>query len=198
MHYPKTVEDLINKIRKLPGLGVKSAERVVLYLLKSPREDVIALAHDIAALRKDIHYCSVCFNFTEKSPCFICSNPGRDRNSLCVVENPRDVAAIEKTGSFRGIYHVLWGLITPLDGIGPEDLKIKELVERCKNGSIKEVILATNPSVEGEATSLYLVNLLKPFKIKVTQLARGLPVGSELEFADEATLSKSFEGRKEI
>ena len=198
MYYPKGVDNLINKLKKLPGLGSKSAERLVLYLLKRPREEVTSLAQGLMALKNDVRYCSICFNLTEIDPCAICSGGARDQTQICVVESPHDVVAIEKTGSFRGVYHVLLGLITPLEGIGPDDLKIKELIERCKKGKIKEVILATNPNIEGETTSLYLTKLLKPVKIKITQLARGLPMGSELEFTDEATLSKSLEGRKEI
>lgn len=198
MYYPKGIDDLINQLKKLPGLGSKSAERLVLHLLKSPREDMVSLAQSLMALKDKIRYCPICFNLTESAPCAICSDPARDETQVCVVENPHDVISIEKTGSFRGRYHVLLGLITPLEGIGPEDLKIKELMTRCKKGEIKEVILATNPSVEGEVTSLYLAKILKPLKIKVTQLARGLPMGSELEFADEVTLAKSLEGRKEI
>jgi len=198
VYYPKGVDSLINKLKKLPGLGSKSAERLVLYLLKNSRQEVVSLAQGLMALKDDVRYCSICFNLTEIEPCSICSDASRDQTQICVVESPHDVVAIEKTGSFRGVYHVLLELITPLEGIGPDDLKIKELIERCKKRRIKEIILATNPSIEGETTSLYLVKLLKPFNVKITQLARGLPMGSELEFTDEATLSKSLEGRKEI
>ena len=198
MYYPKGINDLIDKLKKLPGLGSKSAERLALHFLKSPRGDVASLARSLMVLKDNIRYCSICFNLTEGDPCSICSNPARDKTEICVVESPHDVVSIEKTGSFRGVYHVLLGLIIPLEGIGPDDLKIKELIERCEKGGIKEVILATNPSVEGEMTSLYLLKKLKPLKLKITQLARGLPIGSELEFTDEATLVRSLEGRKEI
>ena len=196
--YPKRVSDLIDKLKKLPGLGTKSAERLVLHFLKSSKGEVGSLAENLKDLKETVGYCSICFNLTEKDPCPICSNPLRDKGQICVVESPHDVVSIEKTGSFRGVYHVLLGLITPLEGIGPKDLKIKELIERCHKGGVKEVILATNPSVEGEATGLYIAKHLRPLKIEMTQLARGLPMGSELEFTDEATLAKSFEGRKEI
>lgn len=198
MYYPKGINDLIDKLKKLPGLGSKSAERLALHFLKSPMGDAASLARSLMALKDSVRYCSICFNLTEGDPCPICSNPVRTKTQICVVESPHDVVSIEKTGSFRGLYHVLLGLIAPLEGIGPDDLKIKELIERCEKGGIKEVILATNPSVEGEATSLYLLKKLKPLKITITQLARGLPMGSELEFTDEATLTRSLEGRKEI
>ena len=198
MYYPKGINDLIDKLKKLPGLGSKSAERLALHFLKSPRGDVASLARSLMVLKDNVRYCSICFNLTEGDPCSICLNPARNKTEICVVESPHDVVAIEKTGSFRGVYHVLLGLIIPLEGIGPDDLKIKELIERCEKGGIKEVILATNPSVEGEMTSLYLLKKLKPLKIRITQLARGLPIGSELEFTDEATLVRSLEGRKEI
>ena len=198
MYYPKGINDLIDKLKKLPGLGSKSAERLALHLLKSSRGDAASLARSLMALKDSVRYCSICFNLTEGDPCPICSNPARTKTQICVVESPHDVVSIEKTGSFRGLYHVLLGLITPLEGIGPDDLKIKELIERCKKSGIKEVILATNPSVEGETTSLYLLKKLKPLNIRITQLARGLPMGSELEFTDEATLTRSLEGRKEI
>ena len=198
MYYPKGINDLIDKLKKLPGLGSKSAERLALHLLKSPRGDAASLARSLMALKDSVRYCSICFNLTEGDPCSICLNPARTKTQICVVESPHDVVSIEKTGSFRGLYHVLLGLITPLEGIGPDDLKIKELIERCKKGGIEEVILAANPSVEGETTSLYLLKKLKPLNIRITQLARGLPMGSELEFTDEATLTKSLEGRKEI
>ncbi len=198
MYYPKRVEDLINRLKKLPGLGAKSAERLALHFLKSSRGDIISLAQSLMAFKNNVRYCSICFNLTESDPCSICSNHSRDKTQICVVESPHDVVSIEKTGSFRGVYHVLLGLISPLEGIGPNDLKINELIERCKKGGVKEVILATNPSVEGEATALYLVKTLNSLKVKVTQLARGIPMGSELEFIDEATLAKSLEGRKEM
>ena len=198
MPYPKVVDELIGRLKKLPGLGAKSAERVVLHLLKSGREDVMALSRNLEELQEKVRPCSLCFNLTERDPCSICANPARRKDEICVVEGPHDVEAIEKTARFRGLYHVLLGLITPLEGIGPDDLKIKELVERCRKGEIREIILATNPSAEGEATALYITGLIKPFKIRVTLLARGLPVGSELEFVDSATISQSLENRKEV
>ena len=191
----QSIEQLAEHFAQLPGIGRKTAHRLALYILKMSREEVDSLADALVRVKDKVRYCSICSNITESDPCSICSNSKRDRNFICVVEEPNDVHAIEKTNEFRGLYHVLGGALSPLDGIGPDDLRIKELLARVSNGRMDEVILALNPNVEGEATTLYLAKLLKPFAIKVTRIARGLPVGSDLEFADEATLSRALEGR---
>ncbi len=184
----------IDELSKLPGIGKKSAQRLVFYLLKLPREEVVALAKSLVDVKDKAAYCSVCYNITETSPCPICSNDQRDRSTICVVEEANDVIALEKTGEYRGLYHVLGGALSPLDGIGPDDLRIKELLARLTT-DVKEVILANNPNVEGEATALYLAKLIKPLGIKITRIARGVPVGTDLEYADEITLTRALEGR---
>lgn len=189
-----TFEQLIEQFSQLPGIGRKTAQRLAMYILKLPKEEVSKMAQSLLDVKEKIRYCSSCWNFTEENPCRICSNTKRDHSTICVVEEPNDVLAIEKTNEYRGIYHVLGGSLSPLDGIGPEDLKVKELLTRMTN-SISEVILALNPNIEGEATTMYLTRLLKPLGIKVTRLARGIPVGGDLEFADEATLSRALEER---
>ncbi len=191
----ESVEQLAENFSQLPGIGRKTAHRLALYVLKMPREDVLALSNALVNVKDKVRYCSVCANITEADPCAICSNSKRDRASICVVEEPHDVLAIEKTHEYKGLYHVLGGALSPLDGIGPDDLKIKELLQRLSPPGIEEVILALNPNVEGEATTLYLSKLIKPLGVRVTRIARGLPVGSDLEFADEATLSRALEGR---
>jgi recombination protein RecR len=191
----ESVEQLAEHFAQLPGIGRKTAHRLALYVLKMPRDEVVTLAKALVDVKDKVRYCSVCANITEADPCAICSNSKRDRSSICVVEEPHDVLAIEKTHEFKGLYHVLGGALSPLDGIGPDDLKIKELLQRLSRSAIEEVILALNPNVEGEATTLYLSKLIKPLSAKVTRIARGLPVGSDLEFADEATLSRALEGR---
>jgi recombination protein RecR len=191
----ESIEQLAEQFSQLPGIGRKTAHRLALYVLKMSREEVDSLAKALIDVKNKVRYCSICSNITESDPCAICSNTKRDRSYICVVEEPHDVLAIEKTNEFRGLYHVLGGALSPLDGIGPDDLRIKELIQRLSNTPIEEVILALNPNVEGEATTLYLSKLLKPLDIKVTRIARGLPVGSNLEFADEATLSRALEGR---
>jgi recombination protein RecR len=200
LYTSESLEILIRELSKLPGIGRKSAQRVALYLLKQPKENVEILTKALSDIKDKIHYCSLCFNITEADPCPICSNHKRDRSTICVVEEPNDVMAIEKTNEFHGTFHVLGGSLSPLDGIGPEDLKVRELISRfSSNGNqgseIKEVILAMNPNVEGEATTIYLSKLLKPFGVRVTRIARGLPIGGDMEFADEATLAKAIEGR---
>ncbi|HTP78898.1 MAG TPA: recombination mediator RecR [Bacteroidota bacterium] len=196
MHYTaESIEQLAERFAQLPGIGRKTAQRLALYVLKMNREEVNALSEAIVNVKERVRYCSVCSNITESDPCPICSNPKRERSYLCVVEEPNDVLAIEKTNEFRGLYHVLGGALSPLDGVGPEDLRIRELLDRLSGKNVDEVILAMNPNVEGEATTLYLSKLLKPLEVKVTRIARGLPVGSDLEFADEATLSRALEGR---
>jgi recombination protein RecR len=191
----ESIEQLAEQFAQLPGIGRKTAHRLALYILKMSRDEVATLAKALINVKDKVRYCSVCSNITEADPCSICANTKRDRTSICVVEEPNDVLAIEKTNEFRGLYHVLGGALSPLDGIGPDDLKIKELLQRLANANIEEIILALNPNVEGEATTLYLSRLFKPLGIKVTRIARGLPVGSDLEFADEATLTRAIEGR---
>lgn len=194
LYTSEALQQLIEEFAKLPGIGRKTAQRLALYVLKQPREDAVRMAKALVNVKDKIRYCSVCSNITEQDPCAICASPKRDREVICVVEEPNDVLALEKTNDYRGLYHVLGGSLSPLDGIGPEELKVKELLTRV-TGGVSEVILAMNPNVEGEATTIYLGRLLKPLGVKVTRIARGLPVGGDLEFADEATLSRALEGR---
>jgi recombination protein RecR len=194
LHTSEALEQLIAEFAKLPGIGRKTAQRLALYVMKRPREEVVSMAKALVSVKDRIRTCSVCCNITEQDPCPICSSTRRDRSIICVVEEPNDVLALEKTNDFRGLYHVLGGSLSPLDGIGPEELKIRELLTRITT-EVSEVILAMNPNVEGEATTLYLGKLIKPLGIRVTRIARGLPVGGDLEFADEATLSRALEGR---
>jgi recombination protein RecR len=188
------LETLIGELSKLPGIGRKTAQRLALHLLKANNDDAEHLAGAIIDVKRRIRYCSVCMNITEKDPCSICSDPSRDRGGICVVEDPSDVIAIERTNEFHGVYHVLGGALSPLEGVTPEQLRVKELLIRI-SGGVNELILALNPDVEGEATTIYLGNLLKPLGIRVTRIARGVPVGGDLEFADEATLVRALEGR---
>jgi recombination protein RecR len=197
-YYPEPVARLIEALQRLPGIGPKTAQRLAFFLLKRPSDEVTALAESITQLKARIVNCRVCFNVTEDDPCRICSDPVRNTRALCVVEEPNDLLAIERTGEFRGRYHVLLGALSPLDGIGPEDLKVRELLSRLEQEPVDEIILATNPSVEGEATAIFLGKILKPFSTRITRIARGLPVGGDLEYADEVTLSKALEGRKEM
>jgi recombination protein RecR len=197
-YYPEPVARLIDELQKLPGIGPKTAQRLTFFLLKRPAEEVQALSEALGQLKSQIVNCSVCFNVTEEDPCRICTDPARDGQSLCVVEEPNDLLAMERTGQYRGRYHVLLGALSPLDGIGPEDLRVRELLARLETQPVDEVILATNPNVEGEATAIYLAKLLKPLVGRVTRIARGLPVGGDLEYADEVTLGKALEGRKEM
>jgi recombination protein RecR len=194
----ESIEQLAEQFAQLPGIGRKTAQRLALYILKMSRDEVVTMAKALVNVKDKVRYCTICSNITETDPCAICSNTKRERSSICVVEEPHDVLAIEKTNEFKGLYHVLGGALSPLDGIGPEELKIKELLQRLSASTIEEIILALNPNVEGETTTLYLSRLLKPLGIKVTRIARGLPVGSDLEFADEATLSRAFEGRVSV
>lgn len=193
----ESLETLIDELSQFPGIGRKTAQRLAMYIMKLPREEVVSMARALVDVKDKVKNCSVCFNFTEDNPCFICSSTKRDQNTICVVEEPNDVLAIEKTNDFDGLYHVLGGSLSPLDGIGPDELKIKELLKRITDQTY-EIILALNPNVEGEATTLYLSRLLKPIGLKVTRLARGIPIGGDLEFADEATLSRAIEGRVAI
>lgn len=196
--YAAPVAKLIEEFEKLPGIGHKTAQRLAFHVLHLSNEKVENLANAIREAKQKTRYCPVCFNLTETSPCSICSSETRDRSSICVVEDPRDVVAMERTREFKGLYHVLHGAISPMEGIGPEDIRIKELLARISTGEIKEVILATNPNIEGEATSMYISKLLKPLGIKATRIAHGIPVGGDLEYADEVTLAKALEGRREI
>lgn len=199
---PKSIQNLINQFSKLPGIGPKSASRLTFYLLKQPQFDIEAFSKSVLELQKDIVYCDICFNMADSNPCRICNDRNRNQNLICVVEDPLDVVAMSQISNYSGVYHVLGGAISPLDGIGPDKLKIQELMERlAKTSEPKEIILATNPSMEGEATSMYIARQLKTPEyshIKVTRIGRGLPMGADLEYADEMTLSKSLEGRQEI
>jgi recombination protein RecR len=197
-YYPEPVARLIEALQRLPGIGPKTAQRLTFFLLKRPAAEVAALSESLTQLKQLIVHCSACFNVTEEDPCRICRDPQRDSRVLCVVEEPNDLLALERTGEFRGRYHVLLGALSPLDGIGPEDLRVRELLTRLEGERVEEVILATNPSVEGEATAIYLAKLLKPLGVRITRIARGLPVGGDLEYADEVTLSKALEGRREM
>jgi recombination protein RecR len=192
------VSRLIEEFNKLPGIGPKSAARLTYYLLRLPKEEVHALAEAIIAVKEKTILCSSCQNITESDPCSICDSRERDHSIICVVKDPLDILALERTRQYRGLYHVLHGVISPMDGIGPDDLKIRELLKRIKTGQLKEVIIATNPNLEGEATAMYLQRLLSPLGIRLTRLARGLPVGGDLEYADEVTLTHAIEGRQEI
>lgn len=191
-----SIDKLIEEFSKLPGIGQKSAQRLAFYVLKIKKDEAKKLAQAVLRVKEKVTYCSVCFNLTEDDPCKICKNKKRDSSVICVVEEANDVVAIEKTNQFEGLYHVLGGVLSPLNGIGPDELRIKELMLRLKK-AIKEVILATNPSTEGEATAVYLSKLIKPMGIKVTRIARGLPAGGDLEYADMATLTRALEGRVE-
>ncbi len=193
--YSEWMSELIEALTRLPGIGRRSAERILFYLLKTKREEVTALAALLNTVKEKTLFCETCHNFSDQKICYLCSDPGRDRGLICVVEDPKDVIAIEKTGSFVGVYHVLLGALSALEGIGPNELQIHGLLERIKAGKVREVILATNPNTDGETTALYLARALKPLKVKVTRLARGIPVGSLVEFMDQATLSRAFEGR---
>ncbi|MCK9409600.1 MAG: recombination mediator RecR [Bacteriovoracaceae bacterium] len=190
----ETIEQLIEEFASLPSIGRKTAQRLAMHVLKMPKEEVEHFAKILVDVKNKVRYCSVCFNITESDPCSICSGQKRNRKIICVVEEPNDVIAVEKTHEFNGLYHVLGGSLSPLDGVGPEDLKVRELLTRL-NDDVQEIILALNPNVEGETTTLYLAKLLKPLSMNVTRIARGLPIGSDLEFADEATLTRALEGR---
>ena len=189
---------LINELNKLPGIGPKSAQRLAFYIIRLPNEEAFDLADAINAVKQNIIFCALCQNLTDASPCSICNNPQRNREQICVVEDPLDVLALERTHCYRGLYHVLHGVISPLNGIGPEQLKLKELFPRLASGEVKEVVIATNPTLEGEATAMYISRHLADSKIRVTHLARGLPVGGSLEYSDEMTLSRAFQGRQEM
>ena len=197
-YYSPTIEKLIESFEKLPSIGHKTATRLAFHMLNLNEESTKEFINSIIEAKKNLRYCSKCFNITETDPCPICSSPKRDQSTMCVVEDVKDVVAMEKTHEFKGVYHVLHGSISPMNGIGPDDIKIKELLARLMDGQVKEVILATNPRVEGEATAMYLSKLIKPLGIKVTRIAHGIPVGGDLEYTDEVTLSKALEGRREL
>lgn len=198
MIYPKSIATLIEHFQKFPSVGPKSAQRMAFYMLRMPESEVQKFAQAILEAKRNTRTCEVCFNLSSASPCEICTNPKRDRSIICVVAETKDLIAIEKTNEFKGLYHVLQGLISPMDGIGADDIRIKELLTRLVSDEVKEVILALPPSVEGEATSLYLTKLIKPFGITISRIAFGLPVGADLEYADEITIAKAIEGRREI
>jgi recombination protein RecR len=197
MSLPEPLLRLIEELQRLPGVGPKGAQRLAFHVLKSPREQADRLADALRAVKEQVTYCSACNNITDVDPCAFCSSGARNHAVICVVEEPQNVAAIERTREFKGVYHVLMGALSPLQGVGPDDLKIKGLLARVSNG-VNEVILATNPNVEGEATAIYLARLLKPLGVKVTRIAMGVPVGSDLEYADEVTMHKALEGRREV
>jgi recombination protein RecR len=189
---------LVEELAKLPGIGPKTAQRLAFYIISGSKANAESLAEAIVEAKEKIIYCSICSNLTEENPCRLCSSGGRDGSMICVVEEPKDVIAIERTREFKGLYHVLHGAISPIDGIGPGDIKVKELLERLRDDRVQEIILATDPNVEGEATAMYLARLLKPLGVKVTRMAHGMPVGGDLEYVDEVTLAKALEGRREV
>lgn len=197
-YYPKTLERLVLELGKLPGIGEKTAQRLAFHIINLSDEEISNLSEALVSAKAKIVLCKICFNITDKEICDICENPKRDQQTICVVQNSRDIFAIEKTREYNGLYHVLHGAISPLDGIGPQDIKARELLLRIGENDIKEVIMATNATVEGEATAMYLGNLISPLGVTVTRLAKGIPIGADLEFTDEITLIKAFEGRNKI
>lgn len=198
MPLPEPLTRLIEQLQRLPGIGAKGAQRLAFHMLRAPREEADRLCEAVRDVKDRVTYCSVCHNITDVEPCAYCSSATRDRRLICVVEEPQNVAAIEKTRDFKGLYHVLMGALSPLQGVGPDELKIKSLLARVDHGGVDEVILATNPNLEGEATAIYLAKLLKSLGVRVTRIAMGVPVGSDLEYADEVTMHKAMEGRREI
>ncbi|MFC7440242.1 recombination mediator RecR [Laceyella putida] len=198
MYVPEPISKLIEGFMRLPGIGPKTAQRLAFYVLTMEEDDVLDLAKALVRAKRDLHTCSICGNITDHDPCYICSDKHRDRSVICVVQDTKDLMAMERTREFNGLYHVLHGAISPIEGIGPEELKIPELLKRLEDDRVQELILATNPNIEGEATAMYLSRLIKPFGLKVTRIAHGLPVGGDLEYADEVTLTKALEGRREV
>ena len=196
--YSPSIEKLIESFEKLPSIGHKTAQRLAFYMLDQSKEEIKEFTDSIINAKNNLKFCSKCFNISDTDPCNICSNPKRDESIICVVEDVKDVIAMERTHEFNGLYHVLHGSISPMKGIGPNDIKVKELLNRVMNGEIKEIILATNPRVEGEATAMYISKLVKPMGVKTTRIARGIPIGGDLEYTDEVTLTKALEGRSEI
>ena len=197
-YYSPSIEKLIESFAKLPSIGNKTAARLAFYILNASEEETKEFVDSIVNAKRNLKYCSKCYNISDTDPCPICANPKRDQSEICVVEDVRDIIAMERTHEFKGVYHVLHGSISPMNGIGPDDIKIKELLSRLMDGQVKEVILATNPRVEGEATAMYLSKLIKPLGIKVSRIAHGIPVGGDLEYTDEVTLTKALEGRREL
>jgi recombination protein RecR len=195
---PEPLTRLVEQLQRLPGIGAKGAQRLAFHVLKNPREDADRLCEAIRDVKERVTYCSVCNNITDSDPCVYCTGANRDARVICVVEEPQNVTVVEKTQGFKGLYHVLMGTLSPLHGVGPDDIKIKGLLSRVADGTVEEVILATNPTVEGEATALYLARLLKPLGVRVTRIAMGIPVGSDLEYADEVTMTRAMEGRREF
>jgi len=195
---PEPLTRLVEQFQKLPGIGAKGAQRLAFHVLRNPREDAERLCDAIREVKERVTYCSTCHNITDTDPCPLCTSPSRDQRLICVVEEPQNVNVIEKTREFKGVYHVLMGALSPLQGVGPDDLKIRDLLTRVGTDNVDEVILATNPTVEGEATALYLARLLKPIGVKVTRIAMGIPVGSDLEYTDDLTMSRAMEGRREL
>ncbi|GAA0290665.1 recombination protein RecR [Gracilibacillus halotolerans] len=198
MYYPEPISKLIDSFTKLPGIGPKTAVRLAFFVLNMKEEDVLDFAKALANAKRELTHCSICGNITDTDPCSICQDDSRDRSLICVVQDPKDVIAMEKMKEFNGKYHVLHGAISPMDGIGPEDINVPSLINRLKDEEVQELILATNPNVEGEATAMYISRLVKPSGIKTTRIAHGLPMGGDLEYADEVTLSKALEGRREV
>ena len=196
--YPRPIKRLIEAFSTLPGIGPKSAERLAFHIISMPRKNVLNLSQSLLDVKDNIFHCSVCNNLTDVDPCYVCRDERRDKKLICVVQQAKDLIALEKIGDYKGNYHVLHGAISPMDGVGPEELKIKKLIDRIKEEEVKEIILATNPTVEGEATAMYISKAAKPLNIRVTRLAYGLPMGGDLEYADEMTLSKALEGRKDF
>ncbi|MFT9850219.1 recombination mediator RecR [Aneurinibacillus sp. REN35] len=198
MYYPEPIAKLIDGFMKLPGIGPKTAARLAFFVLSMKEDEVLEIAKALVNAKRNLVYCSVCQNITDVDPCRICSDTSRDKSIICVVQEPKDLIAMEKTREYNGYYHVLHGAISPMEGIGPEDIRIPELLRRLEDEEVKELILATNPNIEGEATAMYISRLVKPFGIRVTRIAHGLPVGGDLEYADEVTISKALEGRREL
>jgi len=195
---PTGLDELVRALRCLPGVGPKSAQRLAFHMLKAPRENAERLAAAIRDLKERVTYCSICNNITDSDPCSLCGDDRRDHHTICVVEEPQNVSVVDRSGGYRGVFHVLMGTISPLQGVGPDDLKIKSLLARIAGGGVEEVILATNPTVEGEATAIYLARLLKPLGVRVTRIATGIPVGSDLDYADDLSVGKSLDGRREV
>jgi recombination protein RecR len=198
VYYPEPIAKLIDGFMKLPGIGPKTVARLAFFVLGMKEDDVLEIAKALVNVKRNLVYCSVCQNITDVDPCRICSDTSRDQSVICVVQEPKDLVAMERTREYNGYYHVLHGAISPMEGIGPEDIRIPELLRRLENEEVKELILATNPNIEGEATAMYISRLVKPFGIRVTRIAHGLPVGGDLEYADEVTISKALEGRREL
>ena len=198
MARPDPLTKLVEQLQRLPGIGAKSAQRLAFHVLRTPREDAERLSQAIRDVKDRVTYCTTCNNITDVDPCTLCGDPGRDHRIICVVEEPQNVSVVDRTGGFRGVYHVLMGAISPLQGVGPDDLKIKGLLARIDGGGVEEVILATNPTVEGEATAIYLARLLKPLGLRVTRIATGIPVGSDLDYADDLSVGKAMDGRREV